>query len=63
MDRIEIEFEGRRLHARIDRRKATTDIDDIDRNRRFDNRGANALDGLRIGMGAHCLATDMEADA
>ena len=63
MDRFEIIFERDRLHARIDRREAAAYIDDVDRNGCVHDRGAHALDRIAIGLGAHRLAADMEADA
>ena len=63
VDRVEIIFERNRLHTRIDRWEAAADIDDVDRDRRIDDRRADALDRVAIGLRAHRLATDMEADA
>ena len=63
MDRAEIVFERRRLHAGIDRGEAPADIDDIDGNRGIDDRRAHPLERLNISERRHRLAADMEADA
>ena len=47
VDDLEIGFERRRLHARIGRREAAADIDDVDRDRRLDDRVADAAPSLR----------------
>lgn len=44
-------------------RENPADIDDVDRDRRFDDRLADLSHSLREGRRCHCLATDVEADA
>src|SRR3546814_5689074 len=63
MESIERGAGGRRLHARRGRREAAADFDDVDGDRRRDDRGADAFHRLRIGVRRHRLAADMEADA
>ena len=55
--------ERNRLEIRIDRRKTTSDIDDVDRDRRADNGGTHPFQGVDIGERRHRLAADVEADA
>ena len=63
VDDLEIGLERRRLHAGIGGRKAAADIDDVDGDRRLDDRRADPLHRLGIGGRGHRLAADMEADA
>ena len=63
MDDLEIGLERRRLHARIGRGEAAADVDDVDRDRRLDDRRAHPLHRLGIGGRGHRLAADVEADA
>src|SRR3546814_18732828 len=60
VDHLEIGLERRRLHARIDGRKAPADIDDDDRHGRLDDGRAHAMQRLRIGRRRHRLAAYME---
>ena len=46
-----------------ERREAAADIDDVDRDRGFDDRVADARHRFGIGRRAHRLAADVEADA
>jgi len=63
VDHVEIVLKRRRFHTRIDRREATTDIDDVNRDRRIHNRRTDALQSLHIGKRGHRLAANMEANA
>eukprot|EP01088_Endostelium_zonatum_P020031 TRINITY_DN7198_c0_g1_i1.p2 TRINITY_DN7198_c0_g1~~TRINITY_DN7198_c0_g1_i1.p2 ORF type:complete len:248 (+),score=-22.60 TRINITY_DN7198_c0_g1_i1:360-1103(+) len=63
MDRLEETLQRRRGHAGIARREAAADVDDVHGHRRLDDRRANALHRVGIGIGRHRLAADMEADA
>jgi hypothetical protein len=63
VDHVEVAFERRRsMPGRST--ETTADIDDIDRDRSIDDRGANRSIAFRIGPArAHGLAADMETDA
>ena len=63
VDELEIGFECGRLHPRIGGGEAAADVDDVDGDRRLDDRGAHPLHRLGIGHGRHRLAADVEADA
>ncbi len=63
VDDLEVIFQRRRFHARIDGRKAPAHIDHVDDHRSFGNRGTCAVERLHIGMRAHRLAADVEAHA
>src|SRR3546814_3383016 len=63
VDGLEITLERGRLHARIDAREATADIDHVEGHRRLDDRLAHALHRVDIGFGRHRLADEMDADA
>ena len=63
MDDLEIVFQRRRLHPRIDRRETPADIDHVDHHRGLADRDAHAFERLDIGEGRHRLAAHVEAHA
>ena len=63
VDDPEVILERGRFHPRIDRGEAAADIDDVDQHRGLDDRRANPLERLDIGVRAHRLAADVEAHA
>jgi hypothetical protein len=63
MDDIEIGGERGRLHPRVGGGETAADIDDVDRDRSFDDRCAHALERRGVGVRGHRLAADVKADA
>ena len=63
MDHFEIGFKPARLHARIDGRETAANIDDIDGDAGANDGGTHLRHGIAIGLRAHRLAADVEADA
>ena len=63
VDDGEIALERRGLHAGIDRGEAAADVDHVDGNARFNDRGADQRHRVAVRLRAHRLAADVEGDA